>query len=101
VEYDNTLTVLHTIPLPAPADWGINGISFSADDSALFISTRARTTENEIEARKYELFFVKLDGTNLQRITTNQLMDSYPSAIYTWTADRNARASRGLGGKRF
>ncbi len=81
-----TLTVLHTIRLPGPTDWGVNGISFSRDDSLLFISTRARTIGNAIEARKYEIFTVQLDGTNLQRITNNLHFDAYPSAIFTWAA---------------
>jgi hypothetical protein len=82
----DTLTVLQTFRLPMPADWGINGISFSKDDSQLFISTRARDTRNVNQARKYELFIVALDGTHLQRITNNLHMDSHPSAIYTWAA---------------
>lgn len=81
IDFDLRLTVLRTITIREGTDWGISGISFSADDSRLLVSTRSSTLFGMTDARKYEIYSVNVDGTDLQRLTFNTDLDDYPSAV--------------------
>jgi len=75
------LSPLYTIDLIAPADINISGITFSKDDTQLFISTQADDVPGSSINRKQEIFRVNLDGSNQARLTNNSDWDAGPSAI--------------------
>lgn len=59
----------------------IGAIAFSADDKKLYVSTKSADVSASPDTKKKELFSVKLDGTEVKRLTNNSAFDSYPSAI--------------------
>jgi Tol biopolymer transport system component len=56
----------------SPSVSGVSGVAFSADDSRLFFSA---IPPNET---KREIYSIKLDGSDLKRLTTNVWDEFYP-----------------------
>ena len=79
-EVDNW-TMVTEISLPPPAEINISGISFSRDDKRLFLSAQASDVPASNQANRQEVFSIKLDGTDLKRLTANQARDFQPVAI--------------------
>jgi Tol biopolymer transport system component len=74
-------TMVREINLPPPAESNISGISFSRNDQRLFFSAKAAGVPTPNQEDRQEVFSIKLDGTDLKRLTTNQAYDSQPVAI--------------------
>ncbi len=73
--------LVREISLPPPAEINISGISFSRDDQRLFFSAEAADVHAPSQEKRQEIFSIKLDGTDLQRLTANQASDFLPVAI--------------------
>lgn len=58
----------------------IRGISFSRGDDLLYVGARASDVSAGGDDR-LEIFSIKLDGTDQNRLTVNTAPDSYPSAV--------------------
>lgn len=74
-------TMVREIGLPPPAEINISGIDFSRDDQRLFFSAQAAIGTTPNQQNKQEIFSIKLDGTDLQRLTDNLSGDFLPVAI--------------------
>jgi hypothetical protein len=74
-------TMIREISLPPPAEINISGIGFSGDDQRLFFSAQAAGVASPNVQNRQEIFSIKLDGTDLQRLTANQAGDFQPVAI--------------------
>ncbi len=74
-------TMIREIRLPPPAEINISGIGFSHDDQRLFFSAQAAGVATPNIQNRQEIFSIKLDGTDLQRLTANQAGDVQPVAI--------------------
>lgn len=59
----------------------IGALAFSDDDQRLYIATRVPEVPASNNRDRYEIFAVKLDGSDPVRLTNNQFFDSHPSAI--------------------
>lgn len=66
---------------PAIGGRRIGALAFSDDDQKLYVATKSADVSASPDIKKYEIFSVKLDGTDVERLTTNTALDSYPSAI--------------------
>jgi len=75
------LNVIQEIDLTWPATRGIIGHDFSADDEWLYISIRVNDVEGDFVNRYWEIFKVKIDGTNQSRITVNIDTDVSPNTV--------------------
>jgi hypothetical protein len=73
--------MVREISLPPPAEINISGIGFSRDDQRLFFSAQAAGVPAPNQENRQEVFSIKLDGTDLQRLTANQARDVQPVAI--------------------
>jgi len=73
--------MVREISLPPPAKINIAGISFSRDDQRLFFSAEASDVPVPSQEKRQEIFSIKLDGTDLRRLTANQARDFLPVAI--------------------
>ena len=59
----------------------IGALAFSDDDKKLYVGTKSADVSADPDTKKYEIFSVRLDGSDVERLTTNSAFDSYPSAI--------------------
>ena len=73
--------MVREISLPPPAEINISGIGFSRDDQRLFFSAQVAGVPGPNQENRQEVFSIKLDGTDLQRLTANQARDFLPVAI--------------------
>jgi hypothetical protein len=77
-----TWMTLHTFQLQPPVGGRrIGAIAFSRDDEKLYVGTKSADVTATPESKKYELYSVRLDGSDSKRLTNNQWFDSYPDAI--------------------
>jgi hypothetical protein len=68
--------------LALPDDtYNINGLDFAADDQSIIFGADARDVGGNLENIKGELFSIAVDGSNLQRLTTNAAYDGQPAVI--------------------
>lgn len=79
------------ISLPPPVDTNLSGIDFSRDDQRLFFSAPVVAGATPSQPKQQEIFSIRLDGTDLQRLTANQSGDVLPAAI---GRNRQAAATR-------
>ena len=61
----------------------IGALAFSDDDERLYVATKSADVSASPDIKKYEIFSVKLDGTDVKRLTNNSALDLFPSAIPT------------------
>jgi Tol biopolymer transport system component len=73
--------MVREISLSPPAEINISGIGFSRDDQRLFFSAQAAGVTAPNVQNRQEVFSIKIDGTDLQRLTANQAGDFQPVAI--------------------
>lgn len=59
----------------------IDALAFSDDDQRLYVGTVSADVSASADSGKYEIFSVKLDGSDVRRLTNNAAFDSYSSAI--------------------
>jgi len=71
------LILLEKIDVPLATNAAID---FSADDTKLYFSAPVEDSSPS-PSRRYEIFSVRLDGTELQRLTTNEYSDVNPSTV--------------------
>ncbi|HID82127.1 MAG TPA: hypothetical protein EYH06_08510 [Chromatiales bacterium] len=71
----------HEISLPSPADKNISGIDFSKDDQRLYVSIESADVPGSSLNIKQEIFSIKLDGTDMVRLTNNTVSDTWPASI--------------------
>jgi Tol biopolymer transport system component len=72
LQYLYTIQFAYAPGSPSPSITGVSGVAFSADDSRLFFSA---IPPNET---KREIFSIKLDGSDLKRLTSNAWDEFYP-----------------------
>ncbi|HET6489087.1 MAG TPA: hypothetical protein VFG28_04935 [Syntrophales bacterium] len=72
LQYLYTIQFAYAPGNPSPSLTGVSGVAFSADDSRLFFSA---IPPNET---KREIYSIKLDGSDLKRLTTNSWDEVYP-----------------------
>jgi len=65
---------------PPVVNGSISGIAFSKDDDELFVSARSSDVSGQSHQR-YEIFSIKVDGTNQKRLTTNEAADYWPCSV--------------------
>ena len=74
-------TLVSEIVLPAPADKNISGLDFSSNDQRLYVSIESSDVPGTLLNVKQEIFSIKLDGTDLVRLTNNLESDTAPVSI--------------------
>lgn len=74
-------TLVREIDLPPMVEGDISGIDFSRDDQRLFFSAQAMMGTTPTPQVRQEIFSIRLDGGDLQRLTANQASDVSPVAI--------------------
>ncbi len=74
-------TLAHEITLPAPAEGNISGLDFSKNDQQLYVSVQSADVPGSLVNIKQEIFSIKLDGTNMIRLTNNAVSDTWPVSI--------------------
>ena len=77
-----TFAPVHTFSLqPAIGASKISTIGFTGDDKGLYIATKVASVSATPQAKRYELFRTKLDGSGKVRLTDNTDYDSHPDGI--------------------
>ena len=77
-----TWAFFKTVMLGPPANLrGIYSFDFSPDDNRLFVTARAADVTNTSGNNNLEIFSIKLDSSDQQRITNNSIPDYYPSTV--------------------
>lgn len=74
-------TLVREIGLPPLVEGNISGIDFSRDDQRLFFSAQAMMGTTPTPQARQEIFSIRLDGSDLQRLTANQFSDVSPVAV--------------------
>ena len=77
-----TWELVSTVTLESPADLrGVYSFDFSPDDNRLYVTAKATDVTGVDNRNQMELFSIKLDGTDQERVTNNQIPDYCPSTI--------------------
>jgi Tol biopolymer transport system component len=74
-------TLVNEIAMQPPAAKAIRGLGFSCDDKRLFVSVESSDVSGTYQPYKFELFSIKIDGTDQTRVTENEVGDYFPSVI--------------------
>jgi hypothetical protein len=74
-------TLVNEIAMQPPAAKAIRGLGFSCDDKRLFVSVESSDVSGTYQPYKFELFSIKIDGTDQTRVTENGVGDYWPSVI--------------------
>ena len=74
-------TLVNEIVMQPPAAKAIRGLEFSCDDKRLFVAVESSDVPEPSQFNRFELFSIKIDGTDQKRITQNGVGDFWPSAI--------------------
>lgn len=72
-------TLVKEVVLHPPADVNISGITFSRDDSRVFVAIQSSDVPEQPISRKLEVFSIKVDGTDQKRLTNNAVGDYDPT----------------------
>jgi len=82
VANSRTFAPVHQFSLqPAIGGSKISTIGFTGDDKGLYIATKVASVSATPQAKRYELFRTKLDGSGKVRLTDNTDYDSHPDGI--------------------
>ena len=75
-----TWTPINTIMLKHPASVGsISAIAFSHNDERLYVAAKTFDVNETLE-NHYEIFSIKLDGSEQKRLTKNKISDYWPNS---------------------
>jgi Tol biopolymer transport system component len=74
-------TLVNEIVMLPPAAKAIRGAEFSCDDKRLYVSVDSADVPEPSQFNRFELFSIKIDGTDQKRITQNGVGDFWPSSI--------------------
>ena len=74
-------TPVNEIVMQPPAAKTIRGLGFSCDDKRLFVSIESADVPGTYQPYRFELFSIKIDGTDQKRVTGNGVGDYWPSVI--------------------
>jgi Tol biopolymer transport system component len=74
-------TLVTEMVMQPPADKNIWGIDFSRKDDRLFVAIESSDVPGTTINKKVEIFSIKLDGSDQERLTNNETPDYWPSTI--------------------
>jgi Tol biopolymer transport system component len=74
-------TLVNEIVMQPPAKKIIRGLDFSCDDKRLFVAIESSDVPGTFQPNKFEIFSIKVDGTDQKRLTQNDVGDYFPSSI--------------------
>jgi Tol biopolymer transport system component len=74
-------TPINEIVMQPPAVKVIRGLGFSCDDKRLYVAVESSDVAGTYQPNRFELFSIRTDGGDQERITENGVGDYWPSAI--------------------